>query len=110
VIAPILVRIELFRSGRTCQLLITSHEPGRSEDGRRPPLASGVVFRGVNGFLQSGDADLPRFWSRAGEEREIPRLFASAVQAATHGASCLGCLHAHFLAAPATTIDARGDI
>lgn len=109
VIAPILVRIELLRSGRSCQLLITRHEPGRSEDGRRPLLSSSVVFRGVNGFLQSGDANVPRFWSRAGEERDIPPLFAAAVQAATHGASCLGCSHAHFLAAPAALVeDAQG--
>jgi hypothetical protein len=109
VIAPILVRIELFRTGRTCQLLITRHEPGRSEDGRRPPLASSVVFRGGNGFLQSGDANVPRFWSRAGEERAIPPLFAAAVQAANHGASCLGCSHAHFLEAQSTPVeDAQG--
>ena len=110
VIAPILVRIELFRSGRTCQLLITRHEPGKGEAGRRPPLENTVLFRGVNGFLQSGDGEtaLPRFWSRSGEEREIPPLFAAAVQAATHGASCLGCSHAHFLAAPtATIVDAQ---
>jgi hypothetical protein len=106
VIAPIVVRIELFRSGRTCQLLITRHEPGKGEAGRRPPLENTVLFRGVNGFLQSGDGKtaLPRFWSRSGEEREIPPLFAAAVQAATHGASCLGCSHAHFLAAPTATI------
>jgi hypothetical protein len=110
VVAPILVRIELFRSGRTCQLLITRHEPGRSEDDRRPPLANSVVFRGVNGFLPSGDADVPRFWSRAGEERGIPPLFVAAVHAATLGASCLGCSHAHFLAASAaaTVEDAQG--
>lgn len=106
VIAPILVRIELFRTGRTCQLLITRHEPQKVEHGRRPPLGNTVLFRGVNGFLQSGESDtaLPRFWSRSGEEREIPPLFAAAVQAATHGASCLGCSHVHFLGAPTATI------
>jgi hypothetical protein len=105
VIAPILVRIELFRTGRTCQLLITRHEPEKVEHGRRPPLKNTVLFRGVNGFLQSGEGDtaLPRFWSRSGEEREIPPLFAAAVHAATYGASCLGCSHAHFLAAPTAT-------
>lgn len=110
VIAWILVRIELFRTGRTCQLLITRHEPGKTENGRRPSLGNTVLFRGVNGFLQSGQGDttLPRFWSRSGEEREIPPLFVAAVQAATHGASCLGCSHAHFLAAPtATIVDAQ---
>ena len=52
VIAPILIRIELFRTGRTCQLLITRHEPGNGEADRRPPLGNTVLFRGVNGFLQ----------------------------------------------------------
>ena len=36
VIAPVLVRIELFRAGRTCQLLITKHQPGKAENSRRP--------------------------------------------------------------------------
>lgn len=101
VIAPILVRVELFRSGRTCQLLVTRHEPGKVENGRRPPLESRVLFRGVNGFLHSEELEkvgsvVPRFWSRAGEEREIPVLFAPAVRAATLGSSCYGCSHTHF--------------
>ncbi|MGB6875391.1 MAG: hypothetical protein WBD87_05100 [Candidatus Acidiferrales bacterium] len=116
VVAPALVRIELFRSGRTCQMLITRHEPGKGQNGRRPSLENSVLFRGVNGFLQSGENEtsisrtrpaLPRFWSRSGEERAIPALFVAAVRAATHGASCLGCSHAHFLAAPAvSTVEA----
>ena len=113
VIAPILVRIELFRTGRTCQLLITTHAPGKAENGRRPPLENTVLFRGVNGFLHSEgprketcltDSAIPRFWSRSGEDREIPSVFVAVVQAATHGASCLGCSHAHFLVAPAVTM------
>lgn len=118
VIAPTLVRIELFRSGRTCQLLITRHEPGQARDGARPLLVSGVVFRGVNGFLESdeprpgdglSDCPIPRFWSRSGESRPVPRPFALAVQAATRGASCFGCSHSHFLTAPAamTSVPAR---
>jgi hypothetical protein len=112
VVAPILVRIELFRVGRTCQLLITRLEPGKAETGRRPSLANTVLFRGVNGFLHSEqperemsptDSVVLRFWSRSGEEREIPPLFVAAVQAAIHGANCCGCSHAHFLAAPLAT-------
>src|SRR6266704_1563777 len=56
VVAPVLVRIELFRSGRTCQLLITRHEPGKVENGRRPPLENRVLVRGVDGFLDSEQA------------------------------------------------------
>ena len=109
VVAPIIVRIELFRAGRTCQLLITRHAPGKGENGRRPPLANAVLFRGVNGFLHSEEPEkesrlagsaVPRFWSRSGEEREIPASFVAAVQAATDGVNCFGCSHTHFLAAP----------
>jgi hypothetical protein len=108
VIAPVLVRIELFRSGRTCQLLITKHQPGKVENGRRPPLENSVLFHGMNGFLdrehfgKEGDLSasaIPRFWSRSGEQREIPPAFAAAVRAATTGATCVGCSHTHYLAA-----------
>jgi len=108
VVAPVLVRIELFRAGRTCLLLITNHQPGRTENGRRPPLENSVLFRGVNGLLDlelspkhgnlAGRSILPQFWSRAGENVEVPAIFSAAVVAATKGTSCVGCSHAHFLA------------
>lgn len=116
VIAAILVRVEIFRASRTYQLLITRHEPGKVEAGRRPPLENRILFRGVNGFLDRGRTDqdsgrhysaMPRFWSRAGEELEIPALFAPAVRAAILGANCCGCSHTHFSVAPsavATTV------
>lgn len=65
VVAPVLVRIEVFRTGRTWQLLITRHEPAAVKNGRRPALESRILFRGVNGFLderasaESGDPDGP---------------------------------------------------
>lgn len=108
VVAPVLVRIDLFRAGRTCQLLITNHEQGSTENGRRPPLKSTLVFRGVDGLLgvelwgkdrALAGSVVPRFWSRAGEEIEIPAIFQPAVRAATLGATCVGCSHVHFLAA-----------
>jgi hypothetical protein len=109
VIAPVLVRIELFRTGRTCQLLITKHQPGKAENGRRPPLENSVLFHGMNGFLDGepfGKEDtlpasaVPRFWSRSGEQREIPPVFVAAVRGATTGATCVGCSHTHCLVAP----------
>jgi hypothetical protein len=110
VVAPSLVRIEVFRAGRTYQLLITRHGPGEAENGRRPPLKSTVVFRGLNGFLEfdfsSGarglaESVIPQFWSRAGEALEIPTVFVAAVRAATKGACCVGCSHPHYLGPPA---------
>ncbi|MCI0724889.1 MAG: hypothetical protein L0338_38885 [Acidobacteria bacterium] len=113
VVAPVLVRIEVLRSGRTWQLLITRHEPATAENGRRPALESSILFRGVNGFLDNRlqevddpDGPLPQFWSRAGEPLEIPPKFASATRAAARGASCVGCSHTHYLvsATPAAAI------
>jgi hypothetical protein len=109
VIAPVLVRIELFRAGRTCQLLITKHQPGKVDNGRRPLLENSVLFRGMNGFLDTEqlgkEGDLsgwarPRFWSRGGEEREIPSVFTAAVRGATTGVTCLGYSRSHCLLPP----------
>jgi hypothetical protein len=109
VVAPVLVRIEMLRAGRTFQLLITKHEPGEAENGRRPPLKSAVIFRGTNGFLDfdfsnaargSAEPVTPQFWSRGGEVLEIPPAFLAAVGAATKGACCIGCSHPHYLRPP----------
>jgi hypothetical protein len=116
VVAPVLIRIELFRAGRTYQLLITKHQPGQCENGRRPLLESTILFRGVNGFLDlelSGrdlglaEPSLPQFWSRSGEEVPIPTKFEAAVRASAKAVLCFGCSHAHYLVAP-TAVEPRG--
>ena len=117
VVAPVVVRIDLFRAGRTCQLLITGSEQGSSGNGRRPSLKNTFVFRGVDGLLDvelwGKDLDLagsvtPQFWSRGGEVVEIPEAFRPAVRAATHGACCVGCSHAHYLTGVQTTAATLG--
>lgn len=118
VVAPVLVRIELFRAGRTCQLLLTQHEPGKVENGRRPPVENRILFRGVNGLIdlellwKSGDLPgrpvMPEFWSRGGEVLGIPTVFAAAVAAATKGAGCVGCSHSHFLVSPVAVVGVDG--
>jgi hypothetical protein len=106
VVAPLILRIDLFRAGRTCQLLITKHELGSAANGGRPSLRSTLVFRGVDGLLDfelwGRDRDLagavaPQFWSRGGEVVEVPEAFRPALRAATHGVSCVGCSHNHYL-------------
>ena len=92
VVAPVLVRIELFRAGRTCQLLITKHEPAKAENGRRPALENRVLFRGVNGLvgldlLRAGsDLDgrpvMPEFWSRAAFRAKVKTPLEYVVSAA----------------------------
>src|SRR5260370_12099365 len=114
VVAPVLVRIELFRAGRTCQLLITKHEPGKVENSRRPPLENGVLFRVLNGLVDlellrtgnnlAGPSGMPEFWSRGGEVLGIPAVFAAAVGSATKGANCVGCSHSHYLVTPVEAV------
>jgi len=38
VVAPTVVRVEMLRTGRTYELLITRYEAGATENGLRPPL------------------------------------------------------------------------
>lgn len=109
VIAPIVVRVELFRRGHTCDLLITRHAPGPVENGKRPLLESKVLFRAHDGYLaldlvkehknQRGSV-MPTFHSRGGEPLPVPGKFELAVKAVTHGSVCVGCSHSHYLSAP----------
>ena len=106
VVAPVLVRVEMFRFGRTCELLITKHWPGEMKVGKKPFLESETIFRGVHGILEVEPANksreptlpgLPIFYSRGGERMEIPADFRAAVEAVACGARCLGCTHCHYL-------------
>ena len=109
VVAPVLVRVEMLRTRRTCELLISQHRPGKAIDGKRPPLETRVLFRGIHGRLDldlSGkDKDkagtvLPTFYSRAGEEVEIPKRFRQSVRAITGAVHCDGCFHCHYVKPP----------
>src|SRR5271157_5116837 len=51
VVAPVLVRVEMLRKGRTYELLITQHRSGITSDGKRPPLETRLLFRGIHGRL-----------------------------------------------------------
>src|SRR5271165_2409845 len=105
VVAPLLVRVEMLRKGRTYELLITQHRPGAVSDGRRPPLETKVLFRGIHGRLEldlSGKDKnqtgvvLPMFYSLAGEGVTIPKRFHEAIRAITKAVNCIGCSHCHF--------------
>lgn len=108
VVAPTLVKVDMFRFGRTCQLLIVKHEPVVEAPGKRPDLRSTVLFRGVDGYLgleperkrrEAMGTMLPEFYSRSGEKTDIPVQFRAVVQAATLAVSCIDCRHSHFLLA-----------
>ena len=109
VVAPVLVRIEMLRKGRTYELLIRQHRPGNASNGKRPALEAKVLFRGIHGRLeldlsgkdkaQAGTV-LPTFYSLAGEEITIPERFREAIRAITKAVHCIGCSHCHFVQAP----------
>jgi hypothetical protein len=109
VVAPVLVRIEMVRTVRTYELLITQHSPGETSDGKRPTLETKVLFRGVHGRLEldlsgkdkaQAGAVLPTFYSLAGEVVAIPKQFQEVARAITAAVHCAGCSHRHFVQAP----------
>jgi hypothetical protein len=104
-LAECLVRVEMLRTVRTCELAITlhtlSHAPGRN----RPEVASEPLFRGRDGVLP---LDLwkeehralrgkltPVFYNRAGEVLHLPQRFEEAIRKVTAAVCCVGCRHSH---------------
>jgi len=111
-LAECLVRVEMLRTVRTCELAITlhtlSHAPGRN----RPEVASTLLFRGRDGVLP---LDLwkdehralrgrltPIFYNRAGEVLHLPQRFEEAIGKVTSAVCCVGCKHSHVGVPPAT--------
>jgi hypothetical protein len=104
-LAESLVRVEMLRTIRTCELAITlhtlSHAPGRN----RPEVASTLLFRGRDGVLP---IDLwkvehralrgkltPIFYDRAGEVLHMPQRFEEAIRKVTSAVCWVGCKHSH---------------
>ena len=104
-LAESLVRVEMLRTVRTCELAITlhtlCHAPGRN----RPEVASTLLFRGRDGVLP---IDLwkdehralrgkltPIFYDRAGEVLHLPQRFEEAIRKVTSAVCCVGCRHTH---------------
>lgn len=115
VVAPVLVKVEMFRYGHTYQLLISRHEPSPVANGTRPTLNGTEIFRGTDGYLPlelSGKDKhlagtvMPDFFSRSGERIEIPSKLRAVTMTSTLAVCCVGCVHAHYLlprAYPSTT-------
>ena len=110
VLAESLVRIEMVRVIRTCELAITSHSLSVPPGLTRPEVMSKLLFRGSDGALP---ADLwqeehkalrgeltPVFYSRAGELIDLPDRFETAIKKLTAAICCVGCRHTHVAVAP----------
>jgi hypothetical protein len=118
VVAPALVRVQMFRIERTYDLLITRHRLAKSGDSERPRLESSVLFYGRRGGLEmelwGKDAAYrgtvcPVFYTRAGERVVLPEDFQDAATRITSAVCCLGCRHCHLLGPRSITADRAED-
>lgn len=100
VVAPVLVRAEMLRVGGTYELLITGHRPGSAANGKRPALASELLFRGRHGHSVQGESRLPTFFTRGGELLAVPARFSRVAASLVTATACAPCDHSHFLIDP----------
>jgi len=104
-LAETLVRVEMLRTVRTCELAITLHTLSYMQARNRPEVTSTVIFRGRDGVLP---IDLwkdehralrgkltPIFYDRAGEVLRMPQRFEDAIRKVTAAVCCVGCKHSH---------------
>jgi len=104
-LAGSLVRVEMLRTIRTCELAITLHNLSNMPGRNRPEIATTLLFRGRDGVLP---LDLwkdehralrgkltPIFYDRAGEVLALPQRFEEAIRKVTSAVCCVGCKHAH---------------
>lgn len=106
VVAPVLLRAQMIRIGRTYDLFITRHSLASSDATRRPRLKSSILFYGRRGTLEmelwGKDADFrgavcPVFYRRSGEVLTVPPEFGWAIASLTEAVCCVGCRHSHLL-------------
>jgi len=106
VVAPVLIRVQMVRIGRTYDLLITRHELAKLGESQRPRLDSSILFYGRRGGLEmelwGKDVTFrgtvcPVFYTRAGERVGLPNDFQDAATRITSAVCCLGCRHCHLL-------------
>jgi len=104
-LAGSLVRVEMLRTIRTCELAITLHNLSNMPGRNRPEIATTLLFRGRDGGLP---LDLwkdehralrgkmtPIFYDRAGEVLRLPQRFEDAIRKVTAAVCCVGCKHSH---------------
>jgi hypothetical protein len=105
------VRVDMLRKDHTYELLITRHALGEPTNGSQPPLETTILFRGIHGRIElelwgkdksrAGNV-VPTFYSLAGEAIPIPENFLGVAHAAVRGATCIRCVHSHYLRPPSS--------
>ncbi len=119
VIAPSLVRVEMFRRGQTYDLSISLMAPGTTSTAKRPALECTTIFHAQEGYLPEELAKgahtnkktmIPTFYSRAGEPMAIPAQFETVTRAVTVATRCSCCTHSHFLRDPQASASRTNDL
>jgi hypothetical protein len=89
VVAPVLVRVEMLRQGQTYELLITQHRPGATNDGKRPPLETRLLFRGIHGRsdLDLSGKDKKQSWHGSADVLFARRRGSRGTEAVSPGGS-----------------------
>jgi hypothetical protein len=109
-IAESLVRIEMVRMFRTCELVISLHALSQQSGRSRPEITSRLLFRGRDGALPlelwreehkalRGEV-APVFYNRGGEIIGLPHRFEEAIRKITAAVCCIGCRHTHVGVSP----------
>jgi hypothetical protein len=109
-LAESFVRLEILRSLKIYELVITSHTLSPVEANKRPEVVSKLIFHGKDGLLpfdlwKEKHRDLrgkltPMFYDRAGEVIQLPIQYEDAVRGLTLAACCIGCRHTHVGVSP----------
>lgn len=110
VVAPELVRLEMFRVRRTYELAITRHDLQEKNGQNKPVIASSLLFRGREGTFSLDLQDkenrslrgkvAPTFFSESGELRDIPSSFDEAIKIVTTALNTVVCKRAHIALPP----------
>lgn len=104
-LAESLVRVDMLRVGRTCDVVITAHALSRNPGRHRPEIQSTLLFRGKDGVLPTdlwrpehramcGEV-IPVFYNRGGEVSDPPEAYQDAMKRASACVCCIGCRHSH---------------
>jgi hypothetical protein len=109
-LAESFVRLEILRSLKIYELVITSHTLSAVEANKRPEVVSKLIFHAKDGLLpfdlwKEKHRDLrgkltPMFYDRAGEVIQLPIQYEDAVRGLTLAACCIGCRHTHVDVSP----------
>jgi hypothetical protein len=110
-LAESFVRLEMLRSNRSYELVITSHALSPVAENKRPAAVSKLVFHGKDGLLpfelwREKHRSLrgkvaPKFYDRAGEVIQLPPQYEAAIRGVTSAVCCIGCKHTHLGIPPA---------